>query len=185
VLDRIIGGWSFDGIARIQSGRMLDFGNVRLVGMSVDDLQDMFELRFDHAGQVVYMLPQDVIDETVKAFSVSATSPTGYGSQGPPSGRYIAPSDGPDCIEVANGFGDCGLRSVVVTGPKLVRFDLSAVKRIPIKGRVNAEFRAEFLNAFNTPWFNPVTGVGNDPDDYRVTSASGGREVQLVWRLNW
>jgi hypothetical protein len=185
VLDRIIGGWSFDGIARIQSGRMLDFGNVRLVGMSVDDLQDMFELRFDHAGQVVYMLPQDVIDETVKAFSVSATSATGYGSQGPPSGRYIAPSDGPDCIEVANGFGDCGLRSVVVTGPKLVRFDLSAVKRIPIKGRVNAEFRAEFLNAFNTPWFNPVTGVGDDPDDYRVTSASGGREVQLVWRLNW
>jgi hypothetical protein len=28
-------------------------------------------------------------------------------------------------------------------------------------------------------------GVGNDPDDYRVTSSTGGREVQLVWRLNW
>ena len=58
-------------------------------------------------------------------------------------------------------------------------------ERIPIKGRVNAEFRAEFLNAFNTPWFDPVTGLGNDPDDYRVTSASGGREIQLVWRINW
>jgi hypothetical protein len=185
VLDRIIGGWSFDGIARIQSGRMLDFGNVRLVGMTVDELADMFELRFDHAGKVVYNLPQDVIDETVKAFSVSATSASGYGSLGAPSGRYIAPANGPDCIETAGGYGDCGLRSVVVTGPTLVRFDLSAVKRIPIKGRVNAEFRAEFLNAFNTPWFNPVTGVGDDPDDYRVTSASGGREIQLVWRLNW
>jgi len=185
VLDRVIGGWSFDGIARIQSGRMLDFGNVRLVGMSVDELRDMFKLRFDSAGKVVYMLPQDVIDETVKAFSVSATSPTGYGALGAPSGRYIAPDNGPDCIEVAENFGDCGLRTVVVTGPKLVRFDLSAVKRIPIKGRVNAEFRAEFLNAFNTPWFDPVTGLGNDPDDYRVTSASGGREIQLVWRINW
>jgi hypothetical protein len=185
VLDRIIGGWSFDGIARIQSGRLLDFGNVRLVGMTADDLQDMFELRFDHAGKVVYMLPQDVIDETVKAFDVSATSATGYGSRGVPSGRYIAPAEGPDCIEVATGFGDCGVRTLVVTGPKLVRFDLSAVKRIPLKGRVNAEFRAEFLNAFNTPWFSPVTGVGNDPDDYRVTSSTGGREVQLVWRLNW
>ncbi|HEY0876750.1 MAG TPA: TonB-dependent receptor [Vicinamibacterales bacterium] len=185
VLDRIIGGWSFDGIARIQSGRMLDFGNVRLVGMSVDDLQDMFKLRFDDAGRVVYMLPQDVIDETVKAWSVSATSPTGYGSQGPPSGRYIAPANGPDCIEVAQGFGDCGLRSVVVTGPKLVRFDMSVVKRVPIKGRVNAEFRAELLNAFNTPWFSPVTGTGNNPDNFRVTGASGGREVQLVWRINW
>ena len=125
VLDRVIGGWSFDGIARIQSGRMLDFGNVRLVGMSVDELRDMFKLRFDSAGKVVYMLPQDVIDETVKAFSVSATSPTGYGALGAPSGRYIAPDNGPDCIEVAEGFGDCGLRTVVVTGPKLVRFDLS------------------------------------------------------------
>ena len=68
----------------------------------------------------------------------------------------------------------------------LFRFDLSAVKRLQIKGRVNAEFRAEFLNAFNTPWFTPVLGIGNDPDDYRVTGVTGGaREVQLVWRLNW
>ena len=41
----------------------------------------------------------------------------------------------------------------MLTGPTLVRFDLSAVKRVTIKGRVNVEFRAEFLNAFNTPWF--------------------------------
>lgn len=164
---------------------MLDFGNVRLVGMSEKDLQDAFELRFDNANRAVYILPQDIIDETVKAFSVSATSATGYGSLGAPSGRYLAPANGPDCIEVAVGFGDCGVRSLVVTGPKLVRFDLSAVKRIPIKGRVNAEFRGEFLNAFNTPWFSPVTGVGDDPDDFRVTGADSGRTIQLVWRLNW
>ena len=186
VLDRIIGGWSFDGIARIQSGRLLDLGNVRLVGMSTSDLEEMFKLRFDDAGKLIWMLPQDVIDETVKAYDVSATSLTGYGSRGVPSGRYIAPANGPDCIEIADDYGDCGLRSVVVTGPTLFRFDLSAVKRIQIKGRVNAEFRAEFLNAFNTPWFTPVLGIGNDPDDYRVTSVTGGaREVQLVWRLNW
>ena len=33
---------------------------------------------------------------------------------------------------------------------------------------MNFIFRAEFLNAFNTPWFTPVTGIGNDPDDYLV-----------------
>jgi hypothetical protein len=185
VLDRIIGGWSFDGIARIQSGRMLDFGNVRLVGMTVDELEDMFKLRFDDEGKVIYMLPQDVIDETVKAWNVSATSATGYSSRGVPSGRYIAPANGPDCIETAGAIGDCGLRSIVVTGPRLVRFDLSAVKRVAIKGRVNFEFRAEFLNAFNHPWFSPVTGVGDDPDDFRVTGADSGREIQLVWRINW
>jgi hypothetical protein len=198
VLDRIIGGWSFDGIARIQSGRMLDFGNVRLVGMSVEDLQNMFELRFDDAGKVVYNLPDDVIENTTRAWNVSATSPTGYSTLGVPEGRYIAPANGPDCIELGftagsdanTGFGDCAPGSVVVTGPKLVRFDLSAVKRIPIKGRVNVEFRAEFLNAFNTPWFSPVTGadgdgVFGDRDEFRVTGTNGAREVQLVWRLNW
>jgi hypothetical protein len=196
-LDRLIGGWSFDGLAWMQSGRMLDFGNVRLVGMTKDELQDAFDLRFDHAGRAVYMLPVDIVENTVRAWSVSATSASGY-SGASPEGRYIAPANGPDCIETgmipgsdANvGFGQCGLTSVVVTGPSLVRFDLSAVKRVPIKGRVNFEFRAEFLNAFNTPWFTPVTGVDDDglysdPDEFEVTGVGSPRTIQLVWRINW
>ena len=189
VLDRIIGGWSFDGIARLQSGRMLDFGNVRLVGMSKDELQDAFKLRFDHAGRAIYMLPEDIVENTLRAWSVSATSASGY-SGAAPEGRYIAPANGSDCIETAQGFGDCGLNSIVVTGPSLFRFDLSAVKRIPVKGRVNFEFRAELLNAFNTPWFTPVTGVDDDglfsdPDEFEVTGGDTARTVQLVWRINW
>jgi hypothetical protein len=199
-MDRLIGGWSFDGIARIQSGRMLDFGNVRLVGMSVKDFQKAFKLRFDHAGKAVFMLPQDIVENTVKAFSVT---PTGY-SSGAPEGRYLAPANTADCIEVAavttdadrpalfNGYGECGLNNLVVTGPRLVRFDLSAVKRVQIKGRLTFEFRAEFLNAFNTPWFTPVTWNNsqqdpdpNSPDVYRVTTGDTSREVQLIWRLNW
>jgi hypothetical protein len=111
-----------------------------------------------------------------------------------PRGRYIAPANGPDCIEIAstnavNGFGDCGLNNVVVTGPRLVRFDLSAVKRVAIKGRLNFEFRAELLNAFNHPWFTPVTGLEDnsyeDIDEFRVTDGDTPREIQLVWRVNW
>jgi hypothetical protein len=198
-MDRLIGGWSFDGIVRIQSGRMLDFGNVRLVGMSKKDLQNAFELRFDAAGRAVYMLPQDIIDNTRKAWNVSATSATGYSALGVPEGRYIAPVNGPDCIELGqsvtnliNGFGDCGANNVVVTGPRLVRFDLSAVKRVRVKGSLNFEFRAEFLNAFNHPWFTPVAGFDtgdnvyySDPDLFRVTTGNTGREVQLIWRVNW
>jgi hypothetical protein len=181
-VERLIGGWSIDGVARIQSGRMVDFGNVRLVGMTAGDVEDMFALRFDDAGKAIYMLPQDVIDNTVKAFSVT---PTGYSAQGAPEGRYFAPANGPDCIEVAEGFGDCGINQLVVRGPNLFRFDLSAEKRIPVTGRVNFVFRGEFLNAFNTPWFSPVTGIGSDPDDYLVTGATSGRTVQLVFRVNW
>jgi hypothetical protein len=196
-LDRLIGGWSFDGIARIQTGRMLDFGNVRLVGMSVKDFQKAFKLRFDDAGQAVYMLPADIVENTVRAWSVNATSATGFSDRGVPEGRYIAPANSRECIEVAqtstwNGYGECGLNNLVVTGPRLVRFDMSAVKRVRVTGRVNFEFRAELLNAFNHPWFTPVTWnntngnpVPDNPDLYRVTEGDTGREVQLIWRVNW
>jgi Carboxypeptidase regulatory-like domain/TonB-dependent Receptor Plug Domain len=194
-MNRLIGGWSLDGIARMQSGTTLDFGNVRLMGMSTKELQDAFKLRFDDAGKLLYMLPQDIIDNTVRAFNVSATSATGYGDQGVPQGRYMAPANGPDCIEVAQsntitGIGDCGVRSLVVTGPTLVRFDLSTSKRIAIKGNTNVEFRAEFLNAFNTPWFEAVTGSGTtntytNPSLFRVTDADSGRTIQFVFRVNF
>ena len=185
LLDRIIGGWSFDGVARIQSGELLSLNGVRLVGMSQDELQSVFKVRFDHAGKVVYNLPQDIIDNTVKAFSVSATSPDGYSDLGAPTGRYLAPENGPDCIAVSPGFGECSPTQTTLTGPTVFRFDLSAVKRVPIKGRVNFEFRAEFLNAFNSPQFNPTFDASDDPDDYRITGADGAREIQLVWRINW
>ena len=49
---------------------------------------------------------------------------------------------------------------------------------------MNFIFRAEILNAFNTPWFTPVTGHRQHPDDYLVTDATrAGR--QLVFRVNF
>jgi hypothetical protein len=194
MLERLIGGWALDGIARIQSGRDLQLQGVRLVGISEEEFRKEFKIRFDHEGQVVYNLPQDIIDNTVKAFSVSATSASGYGELGAPSGRYIAPGFGPDCISSLPTAGDGGINEcspdpVNVRGPKLVRFDLSAVKRTGIKGRVNFEFRAEMLNAFNSPWFTPVlpTTAANlaSPAQYRVTAAGGNRTMQLVFRINY
>lgn len=208
LLDRLVGGWSFYGITRIQSGRLVDFGNVRLVGMSLSELRNEFKLRFDSAGRAVYMLPDDIIQNTVNAFDVSATSPTGYGAGGPPRGRYFAPPNGPDCIEVtqitaavsgdnnqnpATSYGDCGTREVVVTGPPQIRFDLSIAKRVPVVGRVKAEFRAEMLNAFNRPWFIPVARPDSSTpfttsDSFKVTGLSGetqSRVVQFVAGVSW
>jgi hypothetical protein len=155
----LIGGWSFDGVARIQTGQQLDFGNVRLVGMSVKDLRKAIKLQMGPSGQM-FILPDDILQNTVRAFSVSATSPTGYSALGAPTGRYIAPANGPDCIETAPGYGDCGLRSVVVNAPGLVRFDLGASKKVRIHGNVTFEFRGEVLNAFNKPHFNPGSTAG-------------------------
>jgi hypothetical protein len=140
------------------------------------------------------MLPQDVIDNTIRAFSVSATSATGYGSGGAPTGRYFAPANGPDCIEIDNGadFGDCGVRSLVVTGPMFQQHDISIAKRVKVVGRTNFEFRLEMLNAFNNANFVPVSGIVNNSgatlNNYEVTGLTGtntARVIQLVSRFNW
>jgi hypothetical protein len=213
--EKLIGGWSFDGVARIQTGEQLQFGNVRLVGMDKDELQKAISVRTGAGGQV-FVLPDDIVLNTVRAFAVSPTSPTGYGAQGPPTGRYLAPANGPDCIETVPGYGDCGLRSLVVNGPSLVRFDLSVVKMVRIAGDVTFEFRAEMLNAFNQPYFNPASAggtplglssastnaagpaatgspiinpaSGNAVDSYRMTTLLGdnqSRLIQLVFRVRF
>ncbi len=98
-MNRLIGGWSFDGIARIQSGTTLDFGNVRLVGMTQKELQEL-QAALRRRRKLIYMLPQDIIDNTVRAFSVRQPRRPGYSDQGVPTGRYLAPANGPDCIEI-------------------------------------------------------------------------------------
>ena len=69
-VDGVIGGWSMNLTARVQSGTVLNFGNVRLVGMDLNELRDNFKIRIDPVTNIVYTLPQDIIDNTIKAFSV-------------------------------------------------------------------------------------------------------------------
>jgi hypothetical protein len=187
VLDRIAGGWGFQGVARLQSGRMLDFGNVRLFGMTPDELRDSIEIRkvTDPQNQyrtLVYMLPQDIIDNTIKAYSLSST---GY-SSGTPSGRYFAPANSPGCIESVNGFGECGLRSLIVTGPKVVRVDFNIIKQIRVTERIVLEGQAQVFNVFNNVNFNPVNYIGSVSDSYQITGAiDQSRTMQLAFRISF
>jgi len=200
-VDRLIGGWQLGVASKFQSGRLVDIGNVRLVGMTRDDVQKMFKLRFDDAGKQIYMWPDDIIQNTILAFAVSPTSASGY-SGASPTGRYFAPANGPDCIELAQtavttGFGDCGTGSLVVTGPMFNAHDIRISKRTDLVGRSNIEFAAEFLNAFNHPNFLPLasvngnltTGIGGSTlTGFQLTNLVGTdtrRTVQLVLRVNW
>jgi hypothetical protein len=163
-MDRLVGGWAWNGTARIQTGSPNDFGNVQLVGMTRNDLQKAMKIRFDDAKKIVYFLPQDIIDNTIRANSVSATSATGYSDLGAPTGRYIAPASTRNCVETF--AAQCGTNHLIIYGPSFARFDMSIIKKVKITERVNFEFRAEFLNAFNNINFligspaNDVTTVG-------------------------
>ena len=193
-------GWAFQGTARIQSGAPFNVNGVRLIGMTRKELQDSLKVRFNDAAAVAYYLPQDIIDNTIKAFNVSATTADGYSSRGAPTGRYLAPANSRDCIEVYSG--QCGFPTIVLYGPQFTRFDLNLTKKTKITERVNIEFRADFLNAFNYVNFsvgNPanaattVGGLGNDTfgqitqgyRDISTTNDPGGRMIQFALRLNF
>jgi hypothetical protein len=206
-------GWSFQGGGRIQSGAPnvfngtqtnapLGLAGVNLVGMTLKDLQKAVKMRFDDAGGIAYYLPQDIVENTIKAFNVSATSANGYSSRGVPTGRYIAPANTSSCLEVASG--QCGIPAFVLYGPRFTRFDISVIKRTKITEKVNFEFRTEFLNAFNntnlsigapTAATTTVTNFANDAfgqvpngNAYRDTSTTndpGGRLIQFVGRINF
>jgi hypothetical protein len=175
---------------RLQSGRLFDLGNVRIVGMSEDEVQKMFKLRFQDPT-IIYAWPEDVINETIKAWSVSATSATGYSALGAPSGRYFAPANGPDCIEtIANAYGDCGVRTLILTGPRIQNIDMSLRKQVPIKGRVNFELSLDVFNLLNHVNFTPNTGITNSAfgtqlSSYEATLPTTQRVMQIGTRVNW
>jgi hypothetical protein len=52
--------------------------------------------------------------------------------------------------------------------------DLSMVKRVKVHGDVNFEFRAEMLNAFNSPYFN-IASTGGQPLGMTTNYLRAGR----------
>jgi hypothetical protein len=199
-VDKIAGGWSINGTGRVQSGAPFSMGNVRLVGMTRNELQSAVGMRFNDGAKIAYFLPQDIIDNTIRAFNTSATDPSGYPSGKAPTGRYIAPASSGNCIEVY--AGQCGGTSLILYGPHFTRFDISAVKKTKIGERVNVELRGEFLNAFNNINFlvgspnndtNSATNFSNAAfgqvtqayNDQSTTYDPGGRLIQFVLRINF
>jgi hypothetical protein len=197
VISSIISGWQTDGIIRWQTGRMFlltsgrqtvnaSDGGVILVGMDAKELQREIKIRKLPGNSLlgnVFFLPDDIIENSLRAFGLRP---------GAPSGRYIAPPTTP---------GVFGSR-IFLRGPNFFRADLSLLKKHRITERVNAEFRAEFLNAFNNPNFliggspavegatvavNALTfgQTGFGYFDQSTTDDPGGRLVQLVFRINF
>ena len=195
VVERIVGGWEFQGVWMLQSGNLLDAGNVVLVGMTDEEFQNAVGVRFDDAKKIAYYVPQDIITNTIAAMNTSPTTSNGFSTSfGAPTGRYIAPANqnSAGCIQVANG--DCAPLHHYVSGPYFQRFDLSLVKRIRFSETKNFELRGEFLNAFNIINFTGVMNPGTSQTWGQVTSAArdlnqaqnpGGRLVQIVLRLNF
>ena len=192
-LDGALGNWNVNLTGRVQSGNLFTVTGDRLVGMTQDDLQNMFKVRINNDTGVITMLPDDVILNTRRAFSVDPTSANGYSQLGVPTGQYIAPASSPTCVEI--NPGDCGEpRNIFVHGPVFTRFDLSVKKRLPFARTRSVDLEYDMINLFNAvnfiPTFNPGTGstifnVTAGYTDVNTTNDPGGRLGQVVLRINF
>ncbi|MEO8650565.1 MAG: carboxypeptidase regulatory-like domain-containing protein, partial [Acidobacteriota bacterium] len=198
VVNALIGGFSVLPVVRWQSGSPIQVGHVQLVGMTTKELTEAIKVRKE--ANAVYWLPQDIIDNSIKAFSINPLSPDGYGL-GAPTGRFLAPAGYGDCQERFSG--ECGFTNLVIYGPSFFKFDVSVIKRISLGERRNIELRATFLDALNQPNFrvggwnaDVVTsgccgssfgqlGSGSAYQDVSTTNDPGGRLIDLMFRFNF
>ncbi len=188
-MNRVIGGWQIEGIARIQSGspfilntgggtarrgtlNQYDAGVLAL--MSRSQIQSMVGI-YKQGNGIVYFLPQSLI-----------------GSDGRASSSALVPASTPGAV---------GDPYFYFYGPGFLRFDMTLAKKTRISERVNFEIRAEALNTFNNVNFivgSPTSSTNstsilstsfgrltNGYQDISTTNDPGGRIVQLVAGINF
>jgi hypothetical protein len=183
-LNGFLGGWMYSGTFRIQSGDLEDLGNIRVVGMSDDEVRELFRLRKVNAG-LAYSWPQEIIDETMKAFNTSATSPTGYAGEAP-SGKYFAPASHPGCFEtISSDRGDCGVRNFLLRGPMRFQMDWSVRKSVPMGGRRVFELSVDVFNPLNFTQWGSEIGLSEDLDDWEVGLPGSSRRIQIGTRFTF
>ena len=208
VLRKLLEGWQWSGVVRIQSGTpttltsgRLTFNNresgVVLHNINAKELQKLVKIRKEtvcgsdgECQGVVFFLPKAFIENSQAAFEAAGKTLADLKTNEP----YIGPPTTP---------GQLGHR-LFLYGPWTSRWDLNVMKRTSITENTNFEFRVQFLNAFNQSALT-IRGAGTDASgglspsastfgqtrnayrDFTVsgTNDPGGRLVEFQLRLNF
>ena len=126
--------------------------------MSKDELQKNFKIRTVRrrtTGTItVFSFPQDIIDNTRRAYNTDPASATGYGGDGPPTGRYIAPASGSELHRALRGR----LRRAApgaAARPDVLALGHAPEQALPVRRRRRRSSSAiEVLNVFDNINFN-------------------------------
>ncbi len=196
-LENVIGGWVVAGAGRSRSGARFDYGGYRLVGMSEEEFARLFKLHKvpDEAGKMqIYMFPMDVIEQSIVAlYGTSATTASGYAGAAP-TGRYLSPASGPDCVQYLPAMCPGTRETRIVTGPMFWKVDLSIVKQLVVVKRLRLEAHMDLLNVFDTVNVVATSALGSTVSAWRVRAAAtetiesaevGGRVTSFGLRVSW
>ena len=83
-------------------------------------------------------------------------------------------------------FGSVSPRIADLRNDGVRNFDLSLFKDFAPREKIRVQFRAEFLNAFNTPRFgSPNTSVTGTASGVISSQANGPRQTQFGLKVLW
>ncbi len=72
----------------------------------------------------------------------------------------------------------------ILDAPGLVNTDMTLMRHFNAWDRADVEFRGEFFNLFNHPFFGaPANNINNTATVGRITSATDGRQIQLALKI--
>ncbi len=175
----LLNGWSLTGVTTIQSGLPLT-----LVGTNINNAYGINGTGGDRAQ----LAPSCTYDLLQNSGSVASRLNAYFNNAcilrnaGGVATWNVIGSDGR-----ATDFGNSGVG--IVLGPGQRNFDLSIIKRTPLKllgedGQI--ELRAEFFNAFNTPQFAPPnTNVSTPTFGVISSTAVNPRIIQFAVKLSF
>jgi hypothetical protein len=183
-LDRIVGGWELSGIVSWNSGVPITFvdprGTLNRAGRSgrqtantslnynqIDDLLGYFE-----RNGFIYWINPDIICSDGRGAVV-------YGQSA---------STCPQAVFTVNQPGQTGtMGRAIVNAPAFFNVDMALLKNVRIRENMRFQFRVEAYNALNHANFFPGASIQNVTSTTfgRITSASGGRVLQLAGRFEW
>ena len=198
MLDGVLGGWSINGVGRIQA-RMVNFGNVRLVGMTQGDCRACTSTTSGSIRPTGWRRStccRTTSSSTPAAPTASIRrSLTGYSALGVPEGRYIAPAElrrtasqlqRPATARRARAHPRAVVHAlryrrdqeVPDQGPHQLRSPSRRAERVQ-----QHQLRQRSPDAGDrAPAIFQTTGFYDDPSN---TYDPGGRLGQMMFRFNW
>jgi hypothetical protein len=197
VTNRLVGGWEISGIHRYQSGQPISFGGATGIP-SWDDT-----VRFDRVpGQPLTTAAsrhKSSFNVLAANTSIAPCSPNGDGTftaNPEDSNRYYncgAFRDQNAGNLIAGGapytLGDMPRTTTEIRSFNYLNEDFSFIKRTPITERVNLEFQADMLDAFNRHIFDRAVSDGPYNSDFGFVNitdtVSGPRLVQFHLKLQF
>lgn len=183
-VDRIVGGWELSGLVSWNSGVPITFidtrgtlnrtgrsgrqtANTSLTYSQIDDLLGYYEQN----GLIYWIDPSILCSNGAGALSFGAD-----------------PATCPQAAFTVNNPGQTGtMGRAVVNAPAFFNIDMALLKNIRIRESMRFQFRVEAFNALNHANFFPGASIQSVTSTSfgQITSANGGRTIQLAARFEW